>query len=123
MPFNIPEPTIQIPPGSYTATLEKVEEFESAQYGTSRRWHWLVEVDGKIESLSTLTSANTGPRSASYGYLTALLGRELKAGESIDDPTGSRVVLQLVNNQKGFPKIDAVLPYVEPQQVIPGVPR
>ena len=122
MPFNIPEGS-KIEPGSYTATLEKVEEFDSVQYGKSRKWHWLVEVGDSVESLSTLSSANTGPQSKSYKYLAALLGREPSAGETLEDPTGKKVILQITKNAKGFPAVDAVLPFTEPQQVMPGVPR
>ena len=122
MPFEIPT-GVDIPPGNYTATLEKVEELTGGQFGNYRKWHWLVQVDDKIESIADLTSANTGPQSRSYKRLEALLGRAPQAGEKLEDPTGSRVVLQIVKNAKGFPAIESIVPFVEPQQVLPGTPR
>lgn len=121
MPFLITDQA-NIPDGTYSATLEKVEP-DQGQFGAMRKWHWLVDVNNKIESLSVITSANTGPQSKSYLWLTALLGRAPQAGEQIEDPTGTRVLLQIAKNQKGFPSVVAVLPYQEPQQTLPGVPR
>ena len=121
MPFEITK-GVDIPEGSYPATLERVESGKG-NFGDFRTWHWLVEVNGNIESLRQFTSANTGPNSQSYKQLTALIGRPPQAGETIEDPTGSRVILQIGKNEKGYPKVTEVLPFVEPQQTIPGIPR
>ena len=123
MPFEITSGGApDIADGTYPAVLESVSE-DDGQYGKFRKWTWLIEHDGKIDSLTTRTSANTGTGSVSYQYLTALLGKAPQVGERIEDPTGTRVLLQLVKNDKGWPKITAVLPFTEPQQVLPGVPR
>ena len=121
MPFEIPTGA-DIPDGSYTAVLERVNEAEG-NFGRYREWYWLVDVDGKAESLKQLTSANTGPKSKSYVQLTALLGRAPKAGEQIEDPTGTRVVLKIGKNEKGFPTVQEVTQYVEPTQTVAGIPR
>ena len=123
MPFQITGPSLEIVDGIYPATLEKVEEYKHDTYGDGRKWHWLIEHDGTIDSLSSITSNNTGPKSKTYAYLEALTGRPLKAGEQIEDPTGTRILLQITHNDKGFPQVAAVLPYVEPQQALPGLPR
>ena len=123
MPFQITGPSLEIADGTYPAILEKVEEYKHDTYGDGRKWHWLVEHDGKVDPLSSITSNNTGPASKVYKYLSALLGRELKAGEKIEDPTGSRCLLQITHNSKGFPKVEAVLPFVNPQQTLEGIPR
>lgn len=120
--FEIPT-TIEIEDGTYPAALEKVETYRHEVYGEGRKWHWLVEHDGKIDPLSSITSGNTGPRSKTYQYLSAFEGRAPKAGEKIADPTGKRVLLQITHNDKGFPQVAAVLPYVNPQQELPGLPR
>lgn len=122
MPFEIPT-SLEIADGTYPATLEKVESYTHPQYGDGRKWFWLIENNGSIDSLSTITSSNTGPKSKSYAYLSALLKRELKAGEKIEDPTGSRVLLTITHNDKGFPQVAQVLPFQEPQQELPGLPR
>ena len=63
MPFTITGQ--DIPDGTYTATLEKVEEGES-QYGKFRKWHWIADVGGELTSITSVTSTNTGPQSKSY---------------------------------------------------------
>jgi hypothetical protein len=113
---------VDIPDGTYTASLEKVEEGES-QFGKYRKWHWLLEANGELQTISSVTSTNTGPQSKSYQWLTALIGRTPKAGETLEDPIGKRAILQLVKNEKGFPTVVSVAPFVEPQQVEAGIPR
>ena len=127
MPFEITASGPDIPDGTYPATLESVTE-ESGQFGLMRKWLFLVEYDGKnaqggITPLTVYTSANTGTGSKSYAFLVGLTGKELTVGERIEDPTGTKALVQIVRNKKGFPTVDAVLPIVEPQQVLPGVPR
>lgn len=121
MPFEIPSHTT-IEPGTYKAQLERVDTDEGS-FGTYRKWYWLVEADGKLESLSALTSAHTGPRSRSYQWLTALLGRAPQAGEKLEDPTGKTVLVTVGKNDKGFNTVEAVLPLVDPTQVKEGIPR
>jgi len=124
---------VDIPDGSYPAVLEKVEA-DKGQFGDMRKWHWLIEVPAHksaagddvpaaVIPLTQLTSANTGPNSTSYKQLSALLKRDLKAGEKVEDPTGNSAILVIVKNEKGYPKISEVLPKVDPQQVIDGIPR
>lgn len=131
MTFEIPT-TVDIPNGQYVASLAEVTE-DTGQFGKFRKWTWLVEIpaheeDGKtveasIEELTQLTSANTGPQSKSYGQLTALLGEAPKAGTAIEAPTGKRAVLTIGHNDKNFPEVQGVGPYVDPQQPLPGIPR
>jgi hypothetical protein len=119
--FEIPT-TVDVEDGSYTASLESVIE-DSGQFGKFRKWTFLVEAAGEILPLTALTSANTGPQSKSYQWLTALLGSAPKAGTVVESPNGKRCIVTVSHNEKGFPKIDAVGPYVEPQQAVPGIPR
>jgi hypothetical protein len=127
MTFEIPQ-TVDIKDGTYVASLAGVTE-DSGQFGKFRRWEWLIEVPGEngeaatIESLTQLTSANTGPQSKSYLQLTALLGEAPKAGQKIDSPNGKRVTVTIGHNEKGFPTVEAVGPYVDPQMALPGIPR
>lgn len=126
MTFEIPT-TVDIPDGQHIATLEGVVE-DNGQYGKFRKWTWLVQftnAEGQevIEPVTQLTSANTGPQSTSYKQLTALLGKAPKAGEKVESPNGNRAILTFEHNDKGFPKVVMVSPYVEPQQTLPGIPR
>jgi hypothetical protein len=117
---------LDLPNGQYTASLLGVTA-DTGQYGPFRKWEWLVEYteDGqtKTDVLSQLTSAHTGPQSKSYQQLAILTGRAPKAGEKIDSPNGKRAILTLEKNEKGFMKVVAVSPFVEPQMSLPGVPR
>ena len=119
--FNIPT-TVEIEDGRYSAVLESVEA-GTGSFGPQRKWSFLVEHDGKIDSISVITSGNLGPRSKAYLFLSGLLGRAPKAGESIDDPTGTRCLVDVTHNEKGFPTIEAVHQYVAPQQELHGIPR
>ena len=60
-----------------------------------RKWTWLVEHDGAIDAHTEMSSANTSPKSKSFAWLTGLLGKEPQVGERYEDPTGTRVLLQL----------------------------
>ena len=123
MPFEIQAPTgLDVPDGTYPAILESVNE-DNGQFGLFREWHFLVEHDGQVTAFSDRSSGNTSPGSKAYAWLTGLLGKEPQIGERYEDPTGTRVLLQLEKNAKGYMKIKAVLPFTEPQQVMPGVPR
>jgi hypothetical protein len=119
--FQIPT-TVEISDGDYPAVVEAIEA-GNGSFGAQRKWNFLVEHDGKIDSISRITSANLGPRSVGYALLSGLLGRDLKAGEQIEDPTGKRCIVTITHNEKGFPTIGAVKPWVEPQQSLPGIPR
>lgn len=122
MPFEITGGS-NVAPGTYKGQLIRVEAGIPTSFGNARKWYFLVDVNGSGEELTALTSENTGPQSKTYGWLTALLGRAPQAGETIEDPTGKTVLIQVEKNEKGFPKIVAVLPHVEPQQVEAGIPR
>lgn len=119
-----------IPPGTYKAQLMGVAiksggKFTSPQNpdGKYRVWDWAVEKDGELVPFSDTTSINSGSKTVSYARLTALLGQAPKPGDKLDSPTGKTVMLQISTKDNGFPKIDAVLPFVDPQQTLPGVPR
>ena len=109
-------------PGSYKAQLLRTE-FVETSFGKGRKWYFLVDVNGEGHEASFLTSMHTGPNSKTYAWLSALLGRSPQAGEKLPDPTGKTVILQLDKNEKGYPKVVALVPHVEPQQVEAGIPR
>ena len=123
--FEVPT-TVEIADGTYPAVVEAIEPITTS-FGASRKWNFLVEHqrDGQkaIDSISVITSQHMGPKSKAYAFLSGLLGRPLKAGEKIDDPTGQRCLVQVIHNEKGFPTIGAVQQYQEPQQELPGIPR
>ena len=119
--FEIPT-TVEIADGTYTAVVEAIEPIQTS-FGASRKWSFLVEHDGKVDSISTITSNNTGPKSKAYAFLQGIHGRPLRAGEKIADPTGTRVLVTIGHNEKGFPTVTAVARHEDPQQTIEGLPR
>lgn len=128
--FVIPEKGADLEPGNYKAQLVGVTikdggKFTSPQNPTGkyRLWDWAVEKDGELVPFSDTTSLNTGPKTVAYSRLTALTGKPPQAGEKIPTPTGKTVILQIGVKENGFPKIEAVIPYVDPQQTVPGIPR
>lgn len=122
MPFEIEASGPDIPDGTYPAVLESVIQ-DKGQFGDFRKWTWLVEKDGQVIPLTCYTSAKTGPQTDSYRLLTGLIGKQPQIGERYEDPTGTRVLVTIVRNKKGFPKVESTQPFSEPQQVLPGVPR
>jgi hypothetical protein len=119
--FQVPQ-TVEIADGTYPAVIEAIVPHASS-FGEGRKWSFLVEHDGTIDSISAITSLNAGPRSKAGQWLAALYGRPLKAGEVIEDPTGTRCLVTISHNEKGFPTVSGVAQYQEPQQELPGIPR
>lgn len=127
MTFEIPT-TLEIEDGTYPAVLESVQVKTGGTYGDFRVWSFLVEykaADGttKVNSLDARTSTHTGPKSKSYGWLTAINQAAPKAGETVEAPTGKRCLVVVTHNDKGFPQIEQVIPFVEPVQEVAGLPR
>lgn len=127
MPFEIAK--AKIAPGQYKGQLLRVESDPGGKFGPQRKWFFAVEVpaeDGsgtEIQEHMEFTSTNTGPGSKVYAFLKGLLGRELQAGEVIEEPTGKTVLLNFVQKPNGYSGIDSIVPIVEPVQTEAGIPR
>jgi hypothetical protein len=129
MTFEIPQEST-LEPGTYKAQLVGTSIKSGGKFvtpvnpeGKYRVWDWAVEKDGELVPFSDTTSINNGSKTKSYARLTALLGKAPQAGDKIEDPTGKTVMLQVVEKENGFAKVEAVLPFAEPQQTLDGVPR
>lgn len=74
---------------------------------------WMFELEDG-EQISALSSVkNTGPKSNTGKFVTALLGPEGAAvGKSFaaEDFIGKQALAQVGQNQKGWPKIEALMP-------------
>lgn len=123
MPFEVTASGPDIPDGTYKAQLIRVESGIKSQYGNVRKWFFLVDVNGRGEELSALTSEDTSSQSKAGKWLAALLGRPLVVGETVEDPTGKTVLVDIVRNKKDFPSIGEMRPFSEPTQVEAGIPR
>ena len=73
--------------GMYEAELTEIREIET-QFGQS--WRWIFRVldaeteNGDTPLVSGVTSQRLSTRSKAYAWISALLGRNLKGGETID---------------------------------------
>lgn len=124
MPFTITAGSgVNIPDGTYKAQLTGVQDGIPTQYGTARRWSWLLDVNGTGQELNQMTSENNGPQSVSFKQLEALIGRKPVAGETIEDPTGKTVLLTIKQGDNGWPKVASVAAFVSPTEVEAGIPR
>jgi hypothetical protein len=122
MPFKVSE-TQGVPPGQYKGQLIRVEDAGVGQYGPQRKWFFLVDVNGEGQEHMEWTSTNVSPKSKAYKYLKGLLGRDLQAGEEIDDPVGKTAILNFIAKPNGYSSLDSIVPIVEPVQAEAGIPR
>lgn len=125
MRFKIPEATQDIPPGTYKASLLGVEDKTGGSFGDGRYrlWDWLLDVNGESVAYSDTTSIGMGVKTNSYQRLQALMGSVPEVGQEYEAPIGKMVLLQIGRKENGFPKTDAVFPYVAPVTSEGGTPR
>lgn len=73
--------------GMYEAELVEIRDIQT-QFGAS--WRWIFRItdaeteDGEAPLVSGVTSQRLSTRSKAYAWISALLGRNLKGGETID---------------------------------------
>lgn len=121
MPFEISGGN-GIPAGQYKGQLLRVES-GTGKFGDQRNWFFGIDIDGELKEHKEITSTNTGPGSKARQYLEGLMGRELKTGEVIEDPTGVTALFTFEQKPNGYTKIASIVPIVEPAQVEAGLPR
>ena len=115
---------VPVASGIYTATLLSVEEREGGFQGKAFRiWHFAADVNGELLTVDGVTgAANTNhPKNRSYQWLTAILGQPPQLGVDIN-PIGSKCLV-VVGQKDGYPRVEDVKPYSDPQRVLEGVPR
>jgi len=74
-----------VPPGFYTAKLEKIEEATSA-HGTYYRWCFVIEDDGEQENRKVYANVSDkfGPQSKARRWCEQMAGRAIRKGEQFD---------------------------------------
>lgn len=122
MPFEISKGT-GVPAGTFKGQLLRVENDPGGKFGPQRKWYFAVETADEVIEHMEYVSTNTGPGSKTYQYLKGLLGRELQAGEVIEEPTGKTAMLTFVQKANGYSKLESITPIVEPVQTEAGIPR
>jgi hypothetical protein len=77
-----------VPPGLYTARLEKIEEATST-LGTYYRWQFVIEDEGEQEDRKVFANVSDkfGPQSKARRWCEQMIGRAIRKGEQFDtDP-------------------------------------
>src|SRR5918995_5641551 len=74
-----------VPPGLYTAKLEKIEEATSA-HGTYYRWQFVIEDEGEQEDRKVFANVSEkfGPQSKARRWCEQMIGRAIRKGEQFD---------------------------------------
>ena len=77
-----------VPPGLYTARLEKIEE-ASSQHGTYFRWQFLIEDEGEHENRKVFANVSDkfGPQSKARRWCEQMIDRAIRKGEQFDTDT------------------------------------
>lgn len=99
-----------IDPGVYPGRLDSIETGTSETYGEFRKWNFTLKLgDGSFTTLSAVSSTASGPKSKGYKWASAILGRNPKAGETLD-LAGKLCQVHVIVNDDGFNRVEAVLP-------------
>jgi hypothetical protein len=74
-----------VPPGLYTARLEKIEAATS-QHGTYYRWQFVIEDDDEHEDRQVYANVSDkfGPQSKARRWCEQMAGRAIRKGEQFD---------------------------------------
>jgi hypothetical protein len=99
------------PAGTYPAAFEALEERTSREGVPFWRWSFTVRTPDGSRSISGASSTNTGPKSKSYRWFTALLGRRPAPNETLGANLAGRVCLVvLADGEDGYTDLVDILP-------------
>lgn len=102
-----------VEPGAYEAIVQAIEEVEG-QYGPQFKWYFEVEDLERPISVfsSTIFSLPKGKSEGSklYRWACAILGREIKEGETIDtaDLLRRSCIINVFTKANGYPGVESV---------------
>ena len=105
----------KIPDNLYPAKFAGVEENESDKFGDGYRWKFKVTVEDEVIELDKITwSRSMGPKSNNRKFLSAIAGRQIEVGETIDtdDLIGRSCRVMIKNDPEdadAWPKITDIL--------------
>lgn len=106
MPITVAAYTPSIAPGPYQATCTGLAEKATKDGATFRVWEFTLD-DGR--STSGASSLSTSPKSKGGKWLTALLGRQAEAGETVE-PVGRRCTIIIELDDNGYERVTTVAP-------------
>ena len=106
MPITVAAYTPSIAPGPYQATCTGLTEKATKDGNTFRVWEFTLD-DGR--STSGASSLSTSPKSKGGKWLTALIGRQAEAGETVE-PVGRRCTIIIELDDNGYERVTTVAP-------------
>ena len=115
MQFTIESGVPDIEEGTYDATLKAITEKEVDSPEGVREflaWDFDVVIEGETVEVGGASSKTFSPKSKSFEWMTNILNRTLKVGESIDvedDLVGKPCRVLIGKNSQGYPKVEKVL--------------
>lgn len=104
MTLEVPE-VQALDPGIYPAKVTKLET-KTTDSGTFRIWSF--DVGG--ETITASSSMMFGPKSKTYKWVTALIGRTPVPGEKLEVVGLSCQLHIIVDEDSGYNRVEAVLP-------------
>ena len=106
--LEVAEPIL---PGLYPATITEVQ-LKVAEDG--REWlSWGVTLDDDGRLASGGSSFSISPRSKSYAWVAAVLGRRAMGGGAVitaADLIGKACTVNIIEDAEGFSKVEGILP-------------
>jgi hypothetical protein len=106
--LEVAEPIL---PGLYAAVITSVELRTSEDGREWLAWGFTLSDDGRLASGGS--SFSISPRSKSYAWIAAVLGRRRMGGGAVITAVeliGQACTVSIVEDAEGFSKVDAVLP-------------
>jgi hypothetical protein len=99
--------SVDIPPGTYPATLAGYRIEHSVKFDNDFRvWEFTLSEGHKVDGS---TSLNTGKKSKGGKWIAALLGRQPDKGDKVT-LIGKPCLVVVEENDDGWPKVTNVLP-------------
>lgn len=110
MTLEVPE-VQALDPGIYPARVMNLET-KTTDAGTFRIWSFEVDAGGEKHKVSASSSMMFGPKSKTYKWVTALIGRTPVPGEKLEVIGLSCQLHVIVDDDSGYNRVETVLPSV-----------
>lgn len=104
-----------IPAGRYPARVTKVEIKQAKETEQEFRvWFFKAKIGGDTVEVTGATSLSNAVNSKAYGWITAILGRDLATDEviTLDDLTSRTVIAVVKKDAAGYAKVESLIPFV-----------
>jgi hypothetical protein len=110
------EPYIPIEVGPYEFEVAKIEGPQEGKFGPQLVWHFkCLDPEYDDKTIKAFSSASFNPRTKTWEWTEAVLGRKIQMGERIgfDDLVGQKVIVHISHDEKErgtFEKVQTLTP-------------